>query len=186
MSRARVRRFLYSLTAFVGGSLILLISFVDAAQTQAIAPNASSQKSMYFDRPIKPDHVLYPLVAAQDHFQLLTARPEERYRFQFQFAQNRLETSHHLVKEHPDLATVTAFKGVQYLVQSYETTKELSEPEKHQAQTFIRSQLPTFESQLHSLQGSIPSPENSQLDPLLARLEGLDQLLASDSAAFPN
>lgn len=116
----KFKRLTYSLLAIFAGLFILMISLGKTASATALSEDGtSSQKQFYLNEPIKPDHVLYPALAAKERLDFVLLSPEEKTKKQIEIADQRLNDGVSLLeKEQKDLAAVTIIKAEEYLFQA--------------------------------------------------------------------
>ena len=112
----RYTRIVGSSAALFFGVGIVLKSLITAAQVQAKGLEAS-QKEMYFEAEMLPDHVLYPAFMTKDRVQLEFAQPKERIQLRLQYAERRMVSAQALVQKGKyDVALSTATKAQKYLL----------------------------------------------------------------------
>lgn len=111
-------RLLFSLVALVFGLGIVGISL------SAVSPVLSSgtefresQRELYWDGTILPDHLAYPVVMLVDRVRLEAASPLERIELQIEYSQRRFVYAEQLLERNkPDLALSTVTKSQKYLL----------------------------------------------------------------------
>jgi len=110
--------------AFLSGSiacLILFASLVSANQIQSQTNNTVTDKKFYFDKEIRPDHVLYPLSAATDQIELmLSPTQQQRVDSIINNAQKRLEYAKSLSEDNNDLAVSVLAKSLHYALDLFD------------------------------------------------------------------
>ena len=112
----RYTRIVGSSAALFFGVGIVLMSLISAAQVQSKGLEAS-QKEMYFEAEMLPDHVLYPVFMTKDRVQLEFAQPKERIQLRLQYAERRMVSAQALVQKGKyDVALSTATKAQKYLL----------------------------------------------------------------------
>lgn len=94
-------------------SLSLLMAFVRLDNEQT-----GDSAVIYFDHPILPDHLFYPLLMVGDQLELVFTNRENKLFLQMDFAIRRLEAAHGLLAlGKTNLAFTTLGKAHQYLLQ---------------------------------------------------------------------
>jgi hypothetical protein len=113
-------RLLFSLVALVFGLGIVGISL------SAVSPVLSSggefkesQRELYWNGAILPDHLAYPVVMLVDKVRLESASPSERVELQIEYSQRRLVYAEALLEDDKvELAHSTLTKSQKYLLQA--------------------------------------------------------------------
>lgn len=124
--------YLFAAAMLAMGLLIFSLSLLMAfARSDDDRLNKSSV--IYFDRPMLPDHLFYPLLMVGDQLELAFANQENKLFLQMDYAIRRLEAAHSLLalgKTH--LAFITLGKAHQYLLQVNEQLLTHAVFAKHQ------------------------------------------------------
>ncbi|MBQ6437886.1 hypothetical protein IJJ12_00710 [bacterium] len=106
----------YAVSVLLIGGLIFAISLLTAMQGPSPAIR-ESERVLYFDRKILPDHVFYPVVVAVDRLELELTPREQQAAMRMAYAQKRLAASWSLFTAGKnDLAFATLNKAHAYLL----------------------------------------------------------------------
>lgn len=90
---------------------------------------SATQKRLYFDKEVLPDHVFYPVLMAIDKSRLEAAQPVERIYLQIEYANRRLYYTQELLEQEKSaLAHTTLTKAEKYMLQAGRDLLETSVP----------------------------------------------------------
>lgn len=160
---------------FLAGSLIVVFSLLSANRSSSHGEGLQlTGQRLYFAREIAPDHIFYPLVAANDRLSLLLADEIGLVNLQLEYAWQRLEYTVELLdKGYRELSFSTLTKGYKY----YNTA--LAEGQQLELSDFQKRLLLTnsgeFESRVVKLWDSFTDPQRQELDRLRAQQTILEQ-----------
>lgn len=159
-------RLLLSSLALAFGALIVGVSLSTASEVHSLESAGNlTQRSLYWDRPIGPDHSLYFVRMINDRVKLETADPVERIYIQLDYAHTRLKQGRVLISDKPHLAATTITKGEKYLINAVAEYRELDEPSETLEEA-VRSALVYHHEQLQELVHELPNDLRSPLDQL--------------------
>jgi len=109
-------RLVYSSLAIMFGIIVLSISLISASQAVSYEGLLATQKKLYFNEALLPDHLLYPFVAAVDRLLLIPASGNREIELQLVYGEIRLDYAWGLLeKEEKELALVTLTKSQKYV-----------------------------------------------------------------------
>ncbi len=169
----RFKRLIYSCLAIFAGVVIVTISLFKTASVAALSELDvdTSAKQFYLDEPIRPDHVLYPVVVVKDHLQFAFLSPQERINRQIQLADQRLLDSQELLtNDQKDLAISTLVKAEQYL---YLAAQEVTErPEELDSQPVIDA-LKYHRSQIEHIFNRCPAHHHPKLNQIIQKHDAI-------------
>lgn len=112
-------RLLFSSTALIFGALVLLVSLVSASQAVSYEGLFATQKKLYFNESLLPDHVLYPLVAAADRVVLVASSHKQKIKLHLTYSQIRMDYARALLdKDEQEMAVAALTKSQKYLNQA--------------------------------------------------------------------
>ena len=113
------------------GLVVFGISLVSAMAGGRMQVGAT-ERSLYFDRKILPDHVLYPVLVAVDRLELEFSTPEEKMVLRMDYATKRLEAAKALFyQDKNELALITLGKAHQYLLQANDDVWRMGDKGKY-------------------------------------------------------
>lgn len=159
------KRFILSFISILIGMMIVFFSLFRVSAARAISASANSSSSeltMYLDQPIRPDHVLYPVVAAKNRLECSILEPAEKIERQLQLANDRLSDAEVLAQfpEKREIALSTLTKAEQYIFDATVQLNQINDPalqKKSQIQATLRNHL----QRIQDLESNF-SPEQCQ------------------------
>lgn len=157
-------RIFLSIGALLLGSLVVIASLASAHQVSSSSGSAA-QKSLYWDRPIGPDHSLYWLVMANDRLTLETATPEERIYLEVEYAHDRLGHSQQLFETDEALAASTLLKAEKYLLQAGQEYFSLATPSDQLLKLLLKA-FEYHQAQVTRLVDQVPPDQKQPLEQL--------------------
>ncbi len=120
-------RLVLSLLALCFAFSVLAISLMDAHSVASRGEKTPSDRLLYFDKNMLPDHVLYPVFMIADRIHLETASKDERVFIEIDYANTRLLAGEELLNLQKEALAVTTFtKAEKYVydaVQEYKDQK---------------------------------------------------------------
>lgn len=132
--RIRFLRLGFSALALTFGMSIVGVSLLTAGSVESIEGERMSERILYMNDEILPDHVLYPLVMVSDRVELELADEHEQLYIKIQYAEQRLGYAKQLVERgNTELALSTLTKAQKYLLAVGHSVLE------HQLQGAIRT-----------------------------------------------
>lgn len=112
-------RLLLSFAALLFGTLVLSVSLISASQAVSYEGLLATQRKLYFNESLLPDHVLYPFVAAADRLLLTVSSRQQKLELQLAFGQIRMDYAYGLFdKGEEDMAIAALTKSQKYLNQA--------------------------------------------------------------------
>jgi hypothetical protein len=189
----QVRQLTGTLTSLTVAVLVLLISLHSASQAQALSngQGESSRRSIYFGESIKPNHVLYPLVALRDQVEVLLLPTEQRFIEQLNHADSRLTSSAEMAADSgtdlDGIAIATLMKSEQYLIDASVSLNELAQTDPERARELYQLWQNDMDAHLQALPAvKTLVAENywSQIDKLIDRERQLKTSLAGQLASL--
>jgi len=173
-------RLLLSTMALTFGVLVVGVSLSTATEVKSLEGSGSlTDRSMYWDRPIGPDHSFYWVLMVNDRVNLETATPEERVRIQINYAHTRLKQGRDLVSDDPQLAASTLSKGEKYLLHAVNEYFKLdSKPD--QLGVKLLEALEYHHQEITTLVHDLPHELRSPLDQLRQENKALQETLAEN------
>lgn len=154
-----------SVSALLFGVSLVGISLVSASQVQSRGLDAT-QKEMYFEDTVLPDHAFYPALMAKDRVVLELAQPERRIQLQVQYAKDRMHAAELLYeKGKPDMALSTATKAQKYVLTAVleAESMELDKPTLELVHEALREQT----DDVIQLQQKLPGDQQEILQKLV-------------------
>ena len=135
-----------SVLGILVGIGIFGITLLVAAQVSSHGQgDLQSQRRLYFDDEIKPDHLLYPLVAGADRLKLALASQDEKVVLQIAYAERRFEHARQLLEAgQEELAVATFTKSQQYLFLAASGLEECQRSRELNADLLARLQIQTY------------------------------------------
>jgi hypothetical protein len=109
--------------SLVASAAILGISLLKTAHARAASftQPQTSHKRLYLGQEIKPDHLLYPVVAAADQARLASASPDQKVALAEHYTQKRLRYVQYLLDQsEPGMAVMTLQRAHSLLLQTTE------------------------------------------------------------------
>lgn len=108
------------LLAWLVAGLILIVSLFSAASLSSGKSNNASRLTWYWQRPILPDHLIYPFFMLADKIALTTTKDSSaRVHMQVNYGHRRLQAAVLLIaKKNPGLALTALTKAQKYLNQA--------------------------------------------------------------------
>lgn len=156
---------LVSVSALLFGASLVGISLVSASQVQSRGLDVT-QKELYFEDTVLPDHALYPALMVKDRVMLELAQPTNRIEMRVQYAQERMHAAELLYeKGKPDLALSTATKAQKYLLTAALEAKSMELD--RQALEFVLEALREQTDHLEQLQQKYPGEQQVVLQKLI-------------------
>jgi hypothetical protein len=123
-------RFFLSFMALAFGGGVLFISLFTATRVASTGKEMSSERQLYFNREVLPDHLFYPVLMVKDRLQLETASDNERVFMNVEYAHRRLEYAEELLKGKKNvLALTTLTKAEAYLHNAVVEAHDLNAPD---------------------------------------------------------
>ncbi len=170
----RFKRLILSSLAIFGGLMIVVLSLLSAASAKAIsqeADNTTSGKRFYFNQPIRPDHVLYPVIAIKDRLEFATTdTDEDKIAKQLELADERLEDAYALVEsEQIPMVLPTLIKAEQYVFNASAECHLIKDNE--QIKTNIVEKAKLHDSKLEAFFDILPVSEHQDLSELQHKLK---------------
>lgn len=174
--RIRFLRLGLSALAVTFGMSVVGVSLLTAGSVKSADNERMSERTLYMDDTILPDHVLYPLVMVTDRVELEMADEHEQLYVKIQYAERRLGYAKQLLERgNTDLALSTLTKAQKYLLAVAQSVLE------HQLQGEIRARvLEEIAFQATEVRALTPQFSNEQvsvIDALLAENEVLEKQL---------
>lgn len=161
-------RLLLSSLAFVFAVGILLTSLATASQVNSSGDKPETGHELYFNKEILPDHMLYPILMAEDRLKLETATTNDRIFLEIQYSNSRLEMSKQLLKENKkDLAVSTLTKSLKYLEQAALESQQHNSPDS--VKTLIVRAIEYNNKEISKIQSELPDPNRSSIQQLMDR-----------------
>lgn len=109
-------RLFFSLLALIFAFGVLGISLMDAHSVSSSGIRSASDRSLYFDKAMLPDHIMYPLFMAMDRVRLELAPRDERVFLEIEYANTRLLSGEELLDSKKESLAVSTFtKAEKYL-----------------------------------------------------------------------
>ncbi len=174
----RFKRFILSLLAILAGLGILTVSFFRTSEILATSQASveTSNRKMYFGE-VKPDHVLYPLVAFKEQAGLVFLSPEERVRGELNLADEKLKFAEELfANQDYDLALDTLIKGEQSLFQAAHGLSELNQSNNELRQDILQT-VYRHQAALGKILAICPPHQNSKINELIEQQKSVAQTL---------
>jgi len=175
----RFKRLVLSLIAIWGGLGILLVSFFRTAEIVATSqPNLeTSNRRIYFGE-VKPDHVLYPLVAFKEQASLNFLSSENKIRGELRLADIRLQFAQEFFNDDEnDLALDTLIKAEQLLFMAAQDFSELNQS-NHELRQVILLTLYRHQAALNQILTASPTHQDTKINELIEQQKGVVQSLA--------
>jgi hypothetical protein len=175
----RFKRFILSLFAILGGLGILTVSFFRTAQIVATSqPNLeASNRRVYFGE-VKPDHVLYPLVAFKEQISLSFTTREDRVKGELKLADEKLKFAEELFANgDEDLAVDTLIKSEQLLFLAAHDYTELNQSNNDLRQAVLVS-LYHHQASLNKIVTSSSAHQATKINELIEQQKGVVQTLS--------
>ncbi|KUK79102.1 MAG: hypothetical protein XD95_0612 [Microgenomates bacterium 39_7] len=109
-------RLIYSSLAIMFAVVVLSISLISASQAVSYEGLLATQKKLYFNEALLPDHILYPFVAAADQLLLIPTSGKKKIELQLAYGGIRLDYAWGLLeKGEKELALVALTKSQKYM-----------------------------------------------------------------------
>ncbi len=152
---------IYSLCLLFLGLAFFFVS-VAATFTSMHSDTSISDRRLYFDRDILPDHLFYPVLMFTDQVRLTLTQPPAKPLLQLEYAQTRLAAAKTLfVQGKTPLAFTTASKAHQYLLQANHAH---SNSDSHQQQFLFDTVNQEFIDEYQNLKQYLPDSQVTTLD----------------------
>lgn len=157
-----------------------LVSVSQAASHGSSSELVSSSRTFYLDDTILPDHVLYPLLMAQDRAELALSPNHRKSQLLRKHAWDRLRVSRELVeKQRPQLALTTLSKAQKYMLRYCE-----QQYVNVGVDTSCEKEMHTFQAFTDEVQQSITTQNTQLITQLSHQLEACSQR-HKNTAALP-
>ncbi len=165
-------RLFLSLLALIFAVGVLGISLMDAHSVSSNGGKSSSDKELYFDKEMLPDHLFYPLFMIVDRVHLETAPKEERPYLEIEYANRRLLAGEELLDLKKEGLSVTTFtKAEKYL---YDAAQDYKQQHGSDAQKTLLIKIITYHMrELKKLDPQLTDANRSVVDASLIQ----DQIL---------
>lgn len=158
-------RVIGSLSAVAFGISLVAMSLVSVSQVQSQGLEYT-EKEMYFQHEVLPDHALYPALMARDRVLLELAQPDDRISIRVELAGKRMRSAEMLLeKGKTELALSTATKAQKYLLTAVLEAQNLSVDET--VLIALKATLQAQTEQLERLQTHFEGAEHDVLQQLL-------------------
>lgn len=168
-------RFFLSLLAFGFASLILISSLAAATNASSTDGNSTTEREIYFNSTVLPDHVLYPVRMVIDRVKLEISPEHEQVFMKVEYAHRRLEYAEELLKKQKEeLSVSTLTKAEQYLYQAVTQARQIEAPDSVMQR--LKKAVEYHTKRLHELSPLYNDANRAVVD---KAIEGNEALLAS-------
>ncbi len=123
--RLRFFRLGISVFALTFGLSVVGVSLLTAGTVASSEGERMSERTLYVNDEVLPDHVLYPLLMASDRLMLEFADDHEQLYVKIEYSERRLQYAHQLLeKGDKETALSTLTKSQKYLLEVGQAVKE--------------------------------------------------------------
>ena len=172
-------RVVLSCLALLFGAFIVWLSLSASVQIASADNVSASQKRLYFNREVLPDHVFYPVLMAIDRSRLEAAHPVEKIYLQIEYANRRLFYAAELLETgKSDLALTTLTKAEKYMLQAAREAQSSETP--LEVRQFASKALEVHIRETIAMKNSFSDEQRVVLDPLLVEANQLLVALQSE------
>jgi hypothetical protein len=157
------------------GGLIVFISFFSANRVFSQGEGLEmTNRRLYFQEKILPDHLLYPVLAGLDQLQLVTVEGKEELALRINFAWERLDYTVSLLERgYQALSFSTLTKAYKYYLVALGRAQTLNlTPDQT---TVLINDVQTFQQSAQGLFDSFSNSEREELQRLSRELMSLTQ-----------
>lgn len=174
----RFKRFILSLLAIAAGLGILTVSFFRASEIVATSQSnlEASGKKLYFGE-VKPDHILYPLVAFKEQAGLVFLSPEKKIRGELHLADEKLKFAQEMfANDDNDLALDTLIKAEQLLSMAMSDFAEFKQSRNELRLEILQTSY-RHQAVLNKILTTSPAHQNTKINELIEQQKGISQSL---------
>jgi hypothetical protein len=163
-------RLMLSLLSLLGGASIVFISLTAVSPVLSSETSAST-KRFYFNEPILPDHVAYPLFMIADKVALEAATPDQVVQIKLEYGLRRLDYARQLVEKNDyELALTTLTKSQKYIIEAAQEVLH-DDQATDEAKQQVLKVLIRYSEESDKLAASFA--DRTAVDQLLKECEGL-------------
>lgn len=161
------------------GAFIVWLSLSASVKTSPSDTASATQKLLYFNREVMPDHVFYPVLMAMDKSRLEAAHPVEKIYLQVEYANRRFYYVQELL-EHgkTELAHSTLTKAEKYVLQAGLDAQAEGTPQE--AKDFVVKALTIHSRETARIKSSFSDAERAVLDQILFEEQQLIEQLQAN------